>query len=64
MIDKFLVFFAWISVIKSKIGLTFVFFGDCEVESNGFSVSNVKVTIWLWWESSEYTTFGEFSMFL
>jgi len=64
MIDEFLVFLAWVRVIKSKICLTTVFFGNSEVESNSFSVTNMKVTILLWWESSVHFSFGKRIMFL
>ena len=59
MINEFMIFLAWVCIIKSKVGLSTVLLGDGEVKSDGLSVTNVQITIWLRWESSENLAFGE-----
>jgi len=51
VVNKFVVFLAWVCVIEAQVSLTTVFLGDAEVESDCFGVADVEVAIWLWREA-------------
>jgi hypothetical protein len=54
VLDVFNIFFSGISIIKTKIALSsFVDLGLHKVESHSFAVSNMQITVGLWWETSQ-----------
>jgi len=67
MIDEFMILLAWICVIKSQIASTSIFLGNCEIKTNSFCVSNMKISIRFWRESCSYLSscffFVSFKMF-
>ena len=62
MVNELLVFLAWVCVIKSQIGVTAIGFCDLEVKPDSLSVTDMKVTIWLRWESGMNFTLSESQM--
>lgn len=50
-IDVFLVFFCWVCVVEAEVAAAVVLGCDCEVERDGFGVSDVEVAVGFWWEA-------------
>ncbi len=51
--DVLNVLFQWICIIKSQVALSIWHFSLHEVESHGFTVTNMKIPIWFRWESCQ-----------
>lgn len=62
MVDKLIVFFTWVGVIKTKICFTTIFFTNCKVKSDRFSVSNMEIAVRLWWKTCHNSALCERSM--
>jgi hypothetical protein len=53
VVNELLVFFQGIGVIESEVALAVGYFSLHEIESHGFAMSDMKISIRLRWESSE-----------
>ena len=63
MINELVILLAWVSIVKSEISFSTIFSSNCKIESNGFGVSDMEITIWLWWESSDDSSLGKIVVF-
>jgi len=59
VINELIILLAWVGIIETQVSITTILFGDGEVKPDGFSVTNVEVTIWLWRETSHHSTTSE-----
>lgn len=62
VIDELVVLLARVSVVESEVALASVLGSDCEIEPDSFSMTDMKVTIWLGWESCENLSACELAM--
>jgi len=62
MVNELLVFLARIGVIESKIAVATIMLSNSEVKSNSLSVTDMKVTIGLRWETSMNLALSESKM--
>ncbi len=53
VVNKLVILFAWVGIIKAKVSLTAVLPCYCKVESDCLSVSDMQVPVWLWGETSQ-----------
>ena len=62
-LDIFCIFLDRVGVVEAQVALTAIFLGQSEVDGDSFSVSDMQVSVWLWWEtglhSATVLTFGQ-----
>ena len=50
-LDIFCIFLNGVGVIETEVTLTTVFLGQTEVNGDGFGVTDMQITVWLWWKT-------------